>query len=882
MRRGDLQLPDWGPYSKAYAGVSHLPDPAGGMRFDLSVFPGFHRRRQILPNLNTDSGAYMWRATPGLETYRYRHALDNLDSLYVDITYTAHLGGRLIQARFVNRTPQPQQLCLHYLASIHFPEIGPGHQPPLRPAHVSLPDGAVWIDGTSHVGLTLDEDSPARHLPASASLRGETRASGCVHGSALGGGFGSRPGERAVFALPEGFIPAGTVLMIRYRLPHGEEARLQVSGAYEGHCVLTGNGAFQFATVTPGRPQSRTFQLEPQPGPPLVIDGCALVPRDLVDRVEICTPPLDYHPNLVHAEVSRTLTLEYAAIPGAYALAWEAEHGEVRTWISDRLDHDFAFYTHEHVRQVIDTGGERHYTNVFVRPVFLAPGETRELPGFVCHAATREDALARLDDWRSGASTPPAEPRFFLPAHTASGRPHACGVERLAAVLATNVVYPVRRFGHYIRHYTPGRWWDSFYTWDSGFIGLGLLELDPARSAENLACYLTEPDEDSAFVHHGSPVPVQIYQLQSLWNRTRDPALLRRFFPGARRMHRFLAGRSEGSRTRTLASGIIRTWDYFYNSGGWDDYPPQKHIRGTALTASITPVVNTAHAIRTARILREFAVILAEPADEFDADITALGAALQQHAWNPASGWYSYVRHDDNGRPLGPLLHASGEDYNRGFDGISPLIAGICTPEQEALFLQRLRDPKVLWTDCGLSTVDQSAPYFSPDGYWNGAVWMPHQWFFWKALLDLGEGGLAWQIARTALETWSREVQITGCCFEHFLTRTGRGAGWHQFGGLSSPILSWFCAYYRPGSITTGFDALVLDHRAEHTGLQARLRLSGRRGKTPVVIVVQPGATRATWKGRPVPTREIHAGTFEVNLPNGDDEGNLVMPCGGV
>lgn len=30
----------WGPYSKRYAGISHIPDMKAGMRFDFSVMPG--------------------------------------------------------------------------------------------------------------------------------------------------------------------------------------------------------------------------------------------------------------------------------------------------------------------------------------------------------------------------------------------------------------------------------------------------------------------------------------------------------------------------------------------------------------------------------------------------------------------------------------------------------------------------------------------------------------------------------------------------------------------------------------------------------------------------------------------------------------------------
>lgn len=880
---GALRLPSWGPYTKEFAGIAHIPDVDRGLRFDLSVFPGLYRRRQTVPSVNSDTGFYAWSADANLRTYTLRHVLGELESLFADLTYAEHAEGRVIRARFVNRTPLPQQASLHFLASLHFPEIGPYRQPALRPAEVALPPGAVWIDGSYYQTLALDEVSPLRHLPDNAEIWGEVRGDGLVHGVALGKGFGAKPGHQATYAIPAGFDRANTVALLRYRVAAGTRVTLRATGAYAGELTLAGDGTLQLAELPAGDDVPDWFRLEPAGDGELVVDGCALVRRDQRGQVRFHIPPLDCRPKIGRTGEKSALTLEYQPVAGSYGLAWEETDSEVREWLSDNLERDFALFTHEHVKRKFDQGGSQHYTNVFVRPVFLAPGETKDLHAFVCHDASPEKVRRRLGEFL-------AQPEIFkqsleatvrattaLPAHTEPGRTYAYGIERLSATVATNIVYPVRRFGKFTRHYCPGRWWDSLYTWDSGFIGLGLLELEPARSIDNLAAYLTEPDADCAFVHHGSPVPVQLYQLQGLWNRTRDLGMLRRLFPGARRMHRFLAGRGDGSTTCTLQSGLLRTWDYFYNSGGWDDYPPQKFLRGTPLTKTTTPVISTAQAIRTARILRELALLLDEPVAEFDADIAGFTTALQEHSWNPTSRWFSYVRHDDDGRPVGPLLHESGEDFNRGLDGIQPLIAGACTPEQEKLFIQRLSDDTVFWSRCGLSTVDQSAPYFRTDGYWNGAVWMPHQWFVWKTLLDLGQGELAWKIARTALETWEKEVRATGCSFEHFIIKTGRGAGWHQFGGLSSPLICWFAAYFCPGMLTGGLDCWVLAQESDGSTIRASLRLCGSKDKKPVLLAVVPDACalRAHWRGSSVPAIRRVPGTLEITLPSGDGEGEL-------
>jgi hypothetical protein len=455
-----------------------------------------------------------------------------------------------------------------------------------------------------------------------------------------------------------------------------------------------------------------------------------------------------------------------------------------------------------------------------------------------------------------------------------NGRQYAFSQERMAATVLTNVVYPVYTKGTYIRHNTPGRWWDSLYTWDSGFIGLGLLELDVERAIDCLNAYLTEPgDPHAAFIHHGSPVPVQFYLFLEIWNRRPERALLEYFYPRLRQYYAFLSGQRGSSTTRVLASGLLRTWDYFYNSGGWDDYPPQVHVHRSGLQASITPVVTTAQCIRIAKILKVMALTLDRGTDVegYDQDVELFAEALQSYAWDETSGYFGYVVHDEDGRPTEILRHESGVNYNRGLDGAYPLVADICTPEQEGRLLAHLWSPERHWTPIGLSTVDQSAPYYREDGYWNGAVWMPHQWFFWKTCLDLGQGDFAWQIARTALGVWRREVEASYNCYEHFIVATGRGVGWHHFGGLSTPVLSWYGAYYRPGRLTTGFDVWVEFIEVEQgaRALEAALQTSGQVGRTLEVIVsLDPDYEyTARWNGEECEMQLLHPGVYYVGLP---------------
>lgn len=69
MQSHDLSLPAWGPYTKRYSGISHVPAANDGVRFDLSVFPGMYRRRVDVPNVRFESGFHPWAAAPDLSCY---------------------------------------------------------------------------------------------------------------------------------------------------------------------------------------------------------------------------------------------------------------------------------------------------------------------------------------------------------------------------------------------------------------------------------------------------------------------------------------------------------------------------------------------------------------------------------------------------------------------------------------------------------------------------------------------------------------------------------------------------------------------------------------------------------------------------------------------
>jgi hypothetical protein len=883
----DLRLSDWGPYTKKYIGISHIVDREKGLRFDLSVIPGFYRRKLDVPNVMWESGYHPWEAASDFRYFSNRHELEWKDRVYVDVSFSKMEENlRLIRCTCFNRTDDPQNLVLHLMASLHGPAIA-SHGERLRVCRAPvLPRSAVWKDALDYTDLSYATPRPSDGLVWDGLWRSEERVHGFVGGAGIGKGFGKEKGDAVTYEFIMSEPVRDAVLLTRYRGEKGVAATFRIEGLQGAAMTFEGSGEVQLAACPVGdiAAGSHPLRLISQGGSEVLFDGFVLVSKEWASEVFFEAEELDVVPHMVQGPLQNSLILHYKSAHVHYGIAWQYEDYEIREIYSDELDCFLRHFVHDHVNPVLSGNGKGHFTDVFLRPVPIAPQSRKDVYAVVCSGSLEEvkEALLQspMDRMVCERAVEQAAAGISGDAVHAAGERYRFSQQLMRATTLTNVVFPVYTKRSYIRHSTPGRWWDSLYTWDSGFIGLGLIELDSERAIDSLNAYVTEPgDRQAAFIHHGSPVPVQHYLFLELWNRMGSRELLRYFYPRLRQYYRFLAGHTAGSTTRTLSSNLIRTWDYFYNSGGWDDYPAQIAVHRQKLGKTVAAVSNTCHCIRSAKILRMAALELGGlEADtlEYERDIRMFTDAVQTYAWDEESGYFGYVAHDESGRPQGIFRNESGINYNMGMDGAYPLIAGICRPEQEARLMERLTAADGMWTPIGLSVVDRSASYYRKDGYWNGAVWMPHQWFVWKTMLDLGYGDFARQIAETGLALWQREVERTYNCYEHFAIESGRGAGWHQFGGLSTPVLAWYSAYYRPGRLTFGFDIWVKHQSfsADFKNCIVKLRQFAPIGRPSVMLAVmnERGSYTVRCNGEELKFKELTPGTLEITLPAKEQE----------
>lgn len=880
----DLDLPDWGPYTKKYIGISHIPNKANGFRFDLSVFPGFYRRKVDIPNVKWESGYHPWEASSNLDYFSYRHELEWKDHVYTDISYSRKDdNSRLIRIECVNNTSNYQDLVLHLMASMNSPST--------LCTKVKLPKEAVWIDALDYSDIKCAVTYPTENLMPDGLYRGEVRNDMFVNGSGLGRGFGENNGDAVYYKVSLKNSIADAVMILRYRVPMGNTAKFSLEGI-RSECVCF-EGKYDFSTINLSigdlQKGEYCFSLTSMANEPVELDGFVIVSSDKVNEVKFTTAKFSAVPKILAGTHKNSTILKYEDVDDYYGIAWMNEDFVIREFLCDELDSLMKLYVHNHVSAKFEGSGAGHFTNIFIRPITINPNSKTIIYAAVCNGSKEkvEKYITKFNEEQEGleniyTSQQNKAVKFSLP-ETSEGNKYIFSQRMMAATTLTNVVYPTYCKRSYIKHNTPGRWWDSLYTWDSGFIGLGLLELDTGRAIECLNAYVTEPgDKHEAFIHHGSPVPVQFYIYQEIWNRTQSKELLQFFYPRLKQYYEFLSGRLGSSTTRSLKSNLIKTWDYFYNSGGWDDYPPQQHVHTKKIEKYVAPVINTAQCILTAKILIMAAneIGITKDISEYEEDISLFTEALQKYSWDEASGYFGYVCHDEEGKPNEILRYEDGSNYNKGLDGVYPLIAGICSPDQEKRIINHITAEGSLWSPIGISTVDQSAAYFRKDGYWNGAVWMPHQWFVWKAMLDLGKPEIAFKIAETGLKVWKNEVDTSYNCFEHFIIKSGRGAGWHQFGGLSTPVMIWFNAYYRPGRLTAGFKVWIKKQEflKDNTFMKADLRLYGEAG-TQLSVVTTMNAEyeyEAFWNEKPVESYEQSAGIINVYLPCGTS-GELIV-----
>ena len=873
-------LSDWGPFARDLYALSHIADRERGVKFDFFFAPGILRRNFFLPETLRECGCSPFEAAPDLSYFLFRQQLEGKDVLYCDSAY-ACIGRELWLGRceFVNNTD-----ALRCFSLLSYARLSP--RPDVVP---NIPDHARFIDALDYKELVYSYKRFDHNLTNAGGRRGEENRPGTVNNRCIGQPFydhtlpcfGARKGDKVSYEMA---VPSsGCALFGRIRVDAGASVEIDIIvNGRKNSFSIKGTGEFEIVELFRGS-VSEKFTLDlisTADGCGLRIDGF-IIGNAALQKEEISFAPMGraLSPECREGSAPDTFLLSAAGVKNTYCVWWSRSAAAQRTYylqdLKTQINYFNGFKQPYCNPQCAGTGNE-YCHDTYILPLELQAGERlRIYTLYTCapSPAEAEKIIAAMDKSDSALEKlfQEARTRAFIPRGTAAGKKYEFSQQLMAAASLTNVNFPISKQGKNIRCHVPDKYFNSLYLWDSGFTGLGFSELDKIRAVENLNVYVTEPEYDeNAFLLYGTPLPVQAYLYAEIWNKTQDREMLEFFYPRLRRFYDFIAGHNPTSTCARAKSNLLCTWDYFYNSGGWDDYPPQWHVFKTK-DYSFIPAVTTSHAIRFAKILLQAARELDKKEDQkgFEQDIARFTEALQTHSWSEKDGIFSYVCHDEEGNPTGFMtVPGSDENYNAGMDGATPLVAGICTFEQRKKLFDRLSDPEAMWTNVGISTVDKRASYFRTDGYWNGCVWMPHQWFFWKAALDDNRSEFARKIAETALNVWKNEVDDSRFCFEHFSIVSGRGAGCLHFGALSSPVLNWYGAYFTPQRFTGGLDTWFRKIETSETSAHAEVLIGGAKGDfTTLLYVAGRGKWQAIYNNTPVPCSMGVEGCLEITLP---------------
>ncbi len=907
----------WGPYSKKYAGISKITNvkkyPAA--RFDFITVPavmGFDIR---VPNVTLPSAYHPWLSAPDYSFYSFRHDLEWKDVIYADISYSK-LGknSALVRTEIVNNSEFTKNFVVNYFQSLELPIK--------KPYEAVLPEKCDFIKATEYKAYNYAVRRPWDEQNADGMKKGVFPDSRFTFGKGLGDRaekwhmphkvlkpFGGEKGDSVSYELTLKNNYESAVLVIRYRSSdiHYEQGK-QVGVKYikskniasfliNGKEIsLEASNELGFAVLELGKIESGNFTLllESLGTGAAEFDFFAVCEKDDAKIITRAKPNEDETPAYIperkieKKEQGWLISAEYKDCSDKFYLRVfddntrfrEVETGSLEDCMTARMSNaDETFddltesFTGAFNRKHSDDG---FFLNAISHTIFIAP-HSKAVRYAIISSEETEDKTASEYEYIYNEKKKSAI-KLKL---NKDGEKYALSNQLLIAAVLTNVVYPIYKHGDYIIHHTPGKRWDCLYTWDSGFIGLAMNEYAPQFAEYIIDTYLSEESNpDYAFLHHGSPVPVQIYQLFEMIQKSGGKKYLE-FYDRARLYYLFLCGKIRNSTYAKFKSGILTSYDYFYSTSGMDDYPAQVAMMKANIRDKASPVITSAQVIRFAKILAILADKLGKGDDvkEYKADAQRLTEALSKYSWDKDSGYFSYVLHDENYEPTEKFVTESGENYNKGLDGIYPIIAGACDDEQKKAILSHLTNEKEMLSPYGISAVDRSAGYFKVNGYWNGNIWFAHQWFIWKSMLDCGESDFAFEIAKRALDVWKREVENTYYTFEMVSVVNGNGGWFHNFGGLSTPINLWTKAYYCPGTVNVGFDTYLdkTEKNEDNTYLKVEFTYYGNNKNCTLLAVMNDKAKyKAFFDGKEISINERVNGLCEIEYNAEEGSGHVL------
>ena len=128
---------------------------------------------------------------------------------------------------------------------------------------------------------------------------------------------------------------------------------------------------------------------------------------------------------------------------------------------------------------------------------------------------------------------------------------------------------------------------------------------------------------------------------------------------------------------------------------------------------------------------------------------------------------------------------------------------------------------------------------------------------------------------------WKAETDFTYNTYECFGIATKRGGWFHNFGGLSAPICIWANAYYRPQTVTTGFDLWTDYQKTTENSAEISFKYFGDNDKYSLIVTLSDNFDYKVYlDGREIDFAERNKGSLEITLSGDIKSGVLEIKEG--
>ncbi|CAI5449380.1 unnamed protein product [Caenorhabditis angaria] len=390
------------------------------------------------------------------------------------------------------------------------------------------------------------------------------------------------------------------------------------------------------------------------------------------------------------------------------------------------------------------------------------------------------------------------------------------------------------------------------FLWDEGFHNMLIRKFDPKLSLEIVVSWMNlmeqsgwipremilgpeaearVPQEYIAQKMDVANPPSLFYVIDKLVHDEKVVAkyggVLAKIYPRLEKWFFWLRGTQHGtSKTTFRWRGRNETTNLELNpktlSSGLDDYPRASHPSDIERHLDLRCWLALC-----ARVLERLSKFYGTDADhrKFSKHMEELNdfdQLVQDHWSEEHQGFYDYGKHsEDVALAMVPVPGPKRVEYQRvtaraatnkfvtnvyGYNSLYPLMLRLIPADSKHLkaTLDKIRDPKLLWTKFGLRSVSKTSPYYQARNtehdppYWRGYIWININYMVLSALRHYADidgpyrenaENIFGELRKNLVENMGKQFDKTGYIWENYDDSTGQGRGSHPFNGWSSLIL---------------------------------------------------------------------------------------------